>query len=89
MGCLFIPYVRKGDVVKTEEAAALEAKFVTLPQIAADFNVDIGVVNNWRNYYRYFEIVKIFDKPVVPVAEYERFKKEHPELRKEANAIAA
>lgn len=58
----------------------LEADYMDFPAIASEMGVPYTMVPNWARYHRYFPVEYFFDKPVVARSEFERFKREHPEL---------
>lgn len=57
---------------------------LTVPEIARDAGVDNQTVHNWLKYHRYMESERKLGRPVVQREEYDRFKREHPELIKTA-----
>lgn len=67
-------------------AEEIKKAYLTVPQIMAICGTDRNTVYNWAKYHRYFDFENILDRPVVKRAEFERFKREHPELIKAKQA---
>lgn len=58
----------------------LESQYVTVQTISGECGVSYSTVYSWLKYHRFMKFVHAFGKPVVKRADYERFKREHPEL---------
>lgn len=67
----------------------IERAYMSAPEIAEQAGVDIKTVHNWLKYHRYMKFEYLLGKPLVERAEFEKFKKEHPELIKRETAQAA
>ncbi|RYX83930.1 hypothetical protein EON83_12390 [bacterium] len=62
--------------------AEIEKNYVDYPTIARECGASPYQVGNWARYHKYFETEHVFGKPLVHRDQYEKFKREHPELIK-------
>ena len=73
---------------RTTDCQELEADYVRTTEIARDADVTIHQVHNWIKYHRYLTAEKVLGVLVVRRSEYERFRKDHPELFSEKEGAA-
>ena len=59
-----------------------EQTFIRFADIAKECGVPKAKPFTWANYHGYFRKVLVFGVNVAPRAEYEKFRREHPELIK-------
>ena len=57
----------------------IEAAFISVPQIMAETGGHRNTVYYWL---RFMQCETVFGRPLIPREEFERFKREHPELIK-------
>lgn len=67
-------------------AATIEQEYLTVSDIARDSGRELATVYNWLKYHRYLSYERVLGKTVVRRAEYQQFKREHPELMKKRRA---
>ena len=56
------------------------ADYLTVPQIAKLAGSNLIVVHRWLTYYRYMNVTRIFERPMILRSEFEKFRVEHAEL---------
>ena len=68
-------------------AEQIQRVYVTVPEIMAECETDRNTVYNWARYHRHFEFEYVLGRPCVLRTEFERFKREHPELVKAKSEV--